>query len=111
MRRLIGAPIVDIRRVHSQKQVANYIAKYVGKEPHRFETCKRYWTTRSWRLSKFVPEPIEGSWGDKWIVYRWAAETMRGMYEGLGYDFGEVGRVMVGYARAPPLRRFEDATL
>lgn len=111
MRRLIGAPIVHIRKVKGQKQVANYIAKYVGKEPHRFETCKRYWTTRSWRLSTYSPQPIEGTWSDNWIVYQWSADALRCMYEGLGYEFGEVGRVLVGYARAPPLRRFEDATI
>ena len=42
---LIGAPICDIRRVKSAKQAAHYVAKYVGKAPGKFGTCKRYWTT------------------------------------------------------------------
>ena len=68
MKELTGAPIVDIRQVKSGKQVANYIAKYIGKEPHRFASCKRYWCTRSWRLVAWEPEEPEGSWYDKWQI-------------------------------------------
>lgn len=45
---LIGAPIVDIRRVTGQKGAARYIAKYLGKDPHSFEGCKRYWRSQDW---------------------------------------------------------------
>lgn len=47
---LIGAKIVDIRFVRSAKAVANYVSKYIGKEPHQFGTLKRYW-----RSLKFLP--------------------------------------------------------
>lgn len=47
---LIGAPIVDIRRVTSQKGAARYIAKYLGKDPHSFDGCKRYWRSQDWAL-------------------------------------------------------------
>lgn len=40
---LIGSPIVDVRRVKSPGQVAAYVSKYIGKNPHRFEGVKRYW--------------------------------------------------------------------
>lgn len=44
---LMGAKIVDIRYVRSAKAVANYVSKYVGKEPHQFGTLKRYWRSKN----------------------------------------------------------------
>lgn len=43
MRVLTNAPIVDIRRVRSEKEAAAYVAKYAGKNPAVFEGTKRYW--------------------------------------------------------------------
>lgn len=48
MRELMAAPMVDIRRIHGQRQIANYVAKYVGKDPHRYGMTKRYWTSQDW---------------------------------------------------------------
>lgn len=50
LKELIGANIVDIRYIRSQKIVALYIAKYIGKEPYQFGTLKRYW-----RSKKYLP--------------------------------------------------------
>ena len=50
MKLLMNAPIVDIRRVKNKNKLAFYVSKYCGKEPHRFATCKRYWTTRDWEV-------------------------------------------------------------
>lgn len=70
MRRLIGAPIVEIERVKSPKKLAFYVSKYMGKDPHRFQTCKRYWTTRDWELTKFQPQPPPGRWHSRWQIVR-----------------------------------------
>lgn len=51
MRKRMGAPIVDVRRVRGQHQVANYVTKYISKRPIRFGTCKRYWRSGGY-LSK-----------------------------------------------------------
>lgn len=48
MDELIGAPIVDIRRVKGARAAAAYVAKYVGKDPTTFEGAKRYWRSRDW---------------------------------------------------------------
>lgn len=48
MNKRIGAPIVDVRRVHGQDQVIRYISKYISKRSIRFGTCKRYWSSRGW---------------------------------------------------------------
>lgn len=45
----IGAPIVDIRRVKSQRGVARYMAKYLAKDPRKFEGCKRYFYALDWK--------------------------------------------------------------
>lgn len=47
---LIGAPICWIEEVQQGKKLANYVAKYCGKDPQRFGTCKRYWQSKDWRL-------------------------------------------------------------
>lgn len=52
---LIGAPIVDVRRVDGVKKIAAYVAKYVGKDPTRFVGAKRYWSSQDYEL----PDPRE----------------------------------------------------
>lgn len=44
----MGAPIVDIRLVRGQADVAKYISKYISKRPIRLGTLKRYWRSMGW---------------------------------------------------------------
>ena len=72
MRALIDAPVVDIRRVKGQRMISSYIAKYVGKEPGKFGTCKRYWRTRDYQLD--FPRPHD-DWpfpGVPWAVVKFS---------------------------------------
>jgi len=50
MSALARAPVCDIRYVKDRRKLANYVAKYCGKNPQRFGTCKRYWQSRTWSL-------------------------------------------------------------
>lgn len=63
---LLGAPIVHIEAIRKTKALASYVAKYVGKEPHKFGTSKRYYATRSYEVDPYEkPEPmlrIDGNW-------------------------------------------------
>lgn len=43
MNEAIGAPIVDVRMIREQSQVAQYVAKYISKRPIRLGNLKRYW--------------------------------------------------------------------
>lgn len=70
MDELTSSPIVDIRRVRSAGQAAAYVSKYVGKSPHRFDTCKRYWYTRGWDQSGWSYEPRYAPPGDRWEITR-----------------------------------------
>ena len=53
MASLINAPIVDIRRIVSQRQMVNYVTKYIAKQPSVFKGCKRYWYSQDWK----IPDP------------------------------------------------------
>jgi len=52
MRDLIGAPIVDIRRIRSARDVVTYVAKYITKAPKQFGTAKRYWSSRDYEIKE-----------------------------------------------------------
>lgn len=91
----MGAPIVDIRRVQSLKKAARYVAKYIGKDPHRFATCKRYWRTQDWeRWRADKEEEDEGE------PYAWSVlmQSMRLVIEDLqrdGWHIVKEGREVV----------------
>lgn len=96
MARLIGAPIVDIRKICSIRQVASYVAKYIGKEPHRFKRCKRYWTTKSWRLVKSVAEPVDGFWSEHWYINKITLNQQQDFWEQMGWLTERRGGVLYG---------------
>ena len=76
MRRLIDAPIVDIRRVKGKRMISSYVAKYVGKEPGKFGTCKRYWRTKDYQID--FPRPRE-DWpfpGVPWSVVEYSIDKL-----------------------------------
>ncbi len=100
MRELTGAPIVDIRMVKSAGEIAAYVGKYVGKAPHRFETCKRYWTTRSWNLVKPDPLELAGDWFDSWKVCKRSLAYLREDWEGRGWEVALEAGQLVGRREA-----------
>lgn len=60
--RLTGAPIVHIERVRDQNRAAGYVAKYLGKAPHKYLNCKRYYMTRHYvKKPTNRPEPFDWS--------------------------------------------------
>lgn len=44
------APIVYIERVTKAHDVVRYLFKYIGKAPHQFGSCKRYWSSMDYDL-------------------------------------------------------------
>lgn len=65
------SPVVDISRVRSRTEAANYVTKAVGyasKNPERFQGVKRYW-----RSKDYILRPREHSgraWDEIYIVNR-----------------------------------------
>lgn len=49
-RQLMGAPIVDIRKVKDRSKAVTYVAKYVSKSPEHFGFSKRYWQSGNYQL-------------------------------------------------------------
>jgi len=50
MGNLVNSPICWIVLIDGKKKLANYVAKYCGKDPHRFGACKRYWQSKNYNL-------------------------------------------------------------
>jgi len=66
MQVLIGSPIVDVRRITNQKKIIAYIAKYLRKNPHKFQGVKRYWRSLGYLKptprTDLDPDEPPGTW-------------------------------------------------
>lgn len=52
MKDLIGAPVVDIRKIDNEGRAAAYVSKYVGKDPVAFQGCKRWWRSHNYECEE-----------------------------------------------------------
>lgn len=99
---LTGSPGADIRAIYKSTDAAKYLAKYIGKDPHRFGTTKRYWHSRNWFDVRPAPEPPAGDWNSKWHIVREGINRLAELawMQGWAPDF----QGSMGYfeARAPP---------
>lgn len=93
MQELIGAPIVDVRRVQGAGKIINYIAKYIGKDPHSFLGVKRYWSSRDWELPD-IREERAPPWDDP--VFKVEKMCLLSYIEGALYRGFIVSRVVEG---------------
>lgn len=100
---LMNAPVVDIRKIWSTDHAAFYVSKYVGKDPQRFGSCKRYWTTQGYDLSTWgedlEDEPFPPSWSiDFKDLWSYVSQS-----KALGFTATWDGdRVYLRYPRPPP---------
>lgn len=92
MKRMINAPIVDIRRVKGKRQAAAYVAKYVGKKPTHFEGTKRYWRSQDYLRPVRGQKPVMDA---EQPVFRVVAlnffKYIRQLYD-CGYNISNDGR-------------------
>jgi len=70
MGELVGAPIVDIRRIKSQKEVIRYVAKYVTKEVSNELRQKRFTVSKHYELAEVVEAAIPPTPKPAWHVDR-----------------------------------------
>jgi hypothetical protein len=81
MDKAIGAPIVDIRRIANLQELAGYVAKYIGKDPHHFEGTKRYWKSKDYDLRSPFEWPDKPTWQRRTIDIRaWITEQQLAGY-------------------------------
>ena len=101
MQSIMSSPIVDIRRIKNPNKMANYVAKYVGKDPHHFKGTKRYWRS----LDYLAPEPpFEGRKPayDVWEVKKHSIEKMVARYKFWGWTHIERDGDIWVCSKVPP---------
>lgn len=82
MERHTQSPVCWIEKINNPETRAGYVAKYCGKEPHKFGTLKRYWQTKNYQ------HPDESSWVQyfpkswKWTVLSYSISTLRQIWVG-----------------------------
>lgn len=90
MQELMGAPIVDIRRVDNEGRAAAYISKYLAKDPTKFPGLKRYWRSQDW-LPRFDDQDAEPPNPDiAYHLLRMDLAEAAEYYYSLGYRFTSI---------------------
>lgn len=101
MNYLTKSPIVDIRRIKDPNKMANYVAKYVGKDPHHFKGTKRYWRS----LDYLAPDPPDEGRKpayDVWQIKKHSVAKMVARYKYWGFTHIVQYRDMWICSRTPP---------
>ena len=86
MGKIIGSPVVWVEAIDGPAEVAKYIAKYIGKDPHRFFGVKRYWRSLDYL---FPVTDADDAWrvqGDTWFIVKFNWRTEARYYVSQGYD-------------------------
>ncbi len=99
---LTGSFVVDIRKVYQVGNVASYLAKYIGKAPHRYGTTKRYWSSRNWHDVCEAPEARREDWNSRWFIVRESLQRLQEHYYLKRWRLEYTGRWGYFEARAPP---------
>jgi hypothetical protein len=102
MRALLEAPIVDIRSTKGIRKLARYLSKYLGKDPHRFGTCKRYWGTRDWREDAAERDPEDPIWSDAWFPSKYSLAALTAVWKMRGWDVQLEDGTLVAMDPDPP---------
>lgn len=67
MQQYMASPVCFIEKVTNRMRAARYVAKYVSKEPWRWQGTKRYWSDQKWRTFdaawKVEAEAMPREWG------------------------------------------------
>jgi hypothetical protein len=99
-RHLVGSPIVDIRRVHTQRGVARYLAKYLTKQGDTIPGHRRYSSSRGFLPPYLVPSPEEGEIPPRWRYTRTELSELVSSLYAQGYL--RVGNFFVDTAALTP---------
>ena len=70
MEELTGARVCWVERLKTTRKVANYVAKYIGKNPFRFFGTKRYWRSLDYLAVVADDDPAPGGDPPMWEVFR-----------------------------------------
>ena len=99
---LTGSRGVDIKKIYNTAGAVKYLAKYIGKSPHRFGMTKRYWYSRNWHDLVEAEEGRRSDWDSRWHIVRERLCAIREHYYFKGWTFQLTGNNGYFEARAPP---------
>ena len=85
---LIAAPIVWVKGITETAKAANYIAKYIGKDPQPFKGRKRYWASHDYKL----PPGFDTGWRED---VPWAYDIERESVASVGAALERIDYVFV----------------
>jgi hypothetical protein len=97
-REITGAFIVDIRKIDNEGRAASYVAKYIGKDPHVFMGCKRWWRSHDYDLGNDEKEPFV-TFGSRWEEVRSPLATVKRNLQQQGYYITEERDGFIAYER------------
>lgn len=96
---LLQAPIVWIERINAEAKIAAYVAKYIGKAPHKFGGTKRYWRSFDFIYDRQAWEAARDAHRGQWSVGNYKLDTARQLFELAGFSVEEV---RPGFIRGSP---------
>lgn len=97
MKGLTGSPVCWIEYIEDSGRAAAYVAKYTGKEPHKFGTLKRYWRSAGYKVAS------ESEWVGALSLFRtWVIRTIpismiREDWKRWGRDILDLGAGAIGW--------------
>jgi DNA-binding HxlR family transcriptional regulator len=101
MKELIDAPIVDIRAIKSRQMAFWYVTKYLGKDPHAFEGCKRWWRSHSYEVETDEDyRPLV--FGEHIVIERSNYYEVAARFRTPGFEIVEEGKDYLHYRRREP---------
>lgn len=82
---LIDSPQVFIEKIDAGRGCAKYVAKYLGKDPHAFAGCKRWW--RSHNYEQVPPDDRPAiTFGERWQTERRSIGAQRDLLTSIGFE-------------------------
>ena len=103
---ICNSPICWIEIMDGKKKIANYVAKYCGKDPHRFGSCKRYWQSRKFNLTPMSVQDNDQAEDAIVTIVETDLDTWRKQQELLGASLRSEGRWIVADLPIPTIDQF-----
>jgi len=109
MQELIESPIVYIERIKSTTHAVRYVAKYIGKKPAQFGTCKRYWQSVNYQHELEYSDTETPADITKWEVWKHGPTALQAWWILQGFEVTECGPETLTAHRITSVRK-EDTS-
>jgi len=106
---LTDSPIVHVFMVRNRRKATYYASKYLGKNPHRFEGCRRYGRSGRYLPKAFADARPDKTLFDNYEILRTDLDDIEAALKQIGKDYDRRGDWLRWYhggrsenAAAPP---------